>query len=136
MKFLVQCVFATSLFCAVAAVSYTTYTDASCATAVAATSAAPNPIVVGLNSCVKIAGTNPIEYQKIHACADPGKVAGALYSDSSCSTKQADSDFDYDVGKCIAIRGGTSQKLTCAPASSLSVAFLAVFASMLAVCMF
>ena len=134
MKFLVQGVFATSLFCAVAAVSYTTYTDVSCATAVAATSAAPNPTVVGLNSCVKIAGTN--NYQKINACADPGKVAGATYSDSSCSTKKADTDFSYDVGKCIATEGGGSQKLTCAPASSLSVAFLAVFASMLAVCVF
>jgi len=133
MKFLVQCVFATSLFCAVAAVSYTSYTDASCATAVAATTAAPNPEVVGLNSCVKVAGG---DYQKIHACADTGKVAGALYSDSSCSTKRADSDFEFDVGKCRQVVGGGSQKLTCAPASSLSVAFLAVFASMLAVCMF
>jgi hypothetical protein len=135
MKFLVQCVFATSLFCAVAAVSYTSYTDASCATAVAATTAAPNPEVVGLNSCVKIAGAAN-NFQKIHACADPGKVAGARYSDSSCSTKKADTDFDLDVGKCIPSEGGGSQKLTCAPASSLSVAFLAVFASMLAVCMF
>jgi hypothetical protein len=131
MKFLVQCVVAASLFCAVAAVTYTKYTDLLCATPVPGSS---NPETVGINKCVSISGQS--FYQKIHACATGGKVAGAQYTDSACSAKKPNTDFDYDVGKCMLIEGGGSQKITCDPASSLSVAFLAVFASVLAMCVF
>jgi hypothetical protein len=133
MKFLAQCVVVASLLCAVSAVTYTMYTDAACATPVTATSSNPNPEVVSINKCVTVIGSG--FYQKIHACATGGKAAGALYTDSGCSAKQAESDFEVDEGKCTP-RGSGSQKLTCDPASSLSVAFLAVFASVLAMFVF
>jgi hypothetical protein len=73
----------------------------------------------------------------INASKQKGENAGALYSDSGCSAKlPVDPDINVDVGKCIQIDVGEYQKLTCDPASSLSVAFLAVFASVLAMFVF
>jgi hypothetical protein len=134
MKFLAQCVFAVSLLCAVSAVTVTMYTDSACATPVASTSSDPNPEVVNINKCLIVTGQS--YYIKFSACATGGKAAGALYSDSGCSAKQAGSEFEFDEGKCTREGPGGSTKVTCDPASSLSLAFLAVFASVLAMFVF
>ena len=132
MKFPVVCAVVASLLCAVTAVTYTTYTDNTCSTPVTS-SGVDNPQVVSLNKCYK---TNSGDYQKFHSCAVGGKAAMALYTDDGCTSKKAGSDNEFEIGKCLELVDGKGRKFTCDPASSLSVAFLAVFAAILTVCVF
>jgi hypothetical protein len=73
-------------------------------------------------------------YQKISSCGT--KASSAQYTDSSCSNKVAGSDQEIEVGKCDLRSNQLYLKLTCDPASSLSVAFLAVVAAVLSLCLF
>jgi hypothetical protein len=126
MKFLVLCLVATSLLCAVSAVTYTFYSDSNCA------SPSGSPSVVAVDQCFKPSGSS--FYQKISSCGTKASIA--LYTDSSCSNKVEDSDQEIEVGKCHLRTNLQFLKLTCDPASSLSVAFLAVVAAVLSLCLF
>jgi hypothetical protein len=129
MKFLLLSAVAASLFFAAAAVTFTTYTDAACGTPHATSDSAPNPVVAKLNECTKYmtSGSSTI-YAKPTSCG--AKAAGATYSDDKCATKIQDIDSETD--KCLPQTGGSSLKVTCAPASSISIALFTVLAAMLA----
>lgn len=129
MKFLLLSAVAASLFFAAAAVTFTTYNDATCGTPLATSDIAPNPVVAKLNDCTKyLTSESSTTYAKPTSCG--AKAAGALYSDDKCATKVLDIDSETD--KCITQPGGKSLKVTCAPASSISIALFTVLAAMLA----
>ncbi len=125
MKFITYVAIAATLFAVAAAVTITEYTDAACKTAEAATTDAPNPIVLKMNECTKV---GPV-FGKASACATGGKYAGAMYSDDKCANQVA--AYTGDEGKCVAAAGGF-QLTTCASTSSVTMAFLAVAAAVLA----
>ena len=127
MKFITYVAIAATLFAVAAAVTSTTYTDTACKTAAAGTADAPNPLVLKLNECTKV-GTSG-GYGKASACATGGKYAGGFYSDDKCATLvQAQAG---DEGKCVTLGTG-SMMTTCASTSSVTMAFLAVAAAVLA----
>jgi hypothetical protein len=128
MKFLLLSAVAASLFFAAAAVTYTTYTDAACGTPRSTSDSAPNPVVANLNECTKYMTSPSTVYVKPASCG--AKAAGATYSDDKCANKLQDLDSETD--KCLPGTGGTSSKVTCAPASSISIAIFTVLAAMLA----
>ena len=125
MKFVVYVAVAASLFAIAAAVTRTTYSDAACKTAVPTAATAPNPFVFPLNTCTKYAEN---VYGKATACGG-GKVTSGAYSDDKCTTGSASTS---DTDKCVASQGGGSEMVTCASTSSVTVAFLAVAAAVLA----
>ncbi len=134
MKFAAFSVIAISILSVAVAVTTTFYSDATCTTAAAATAQTPNPFVTALNACTKYAsnGAGAI-YMKATACATGGKVISQAYTDDKC-TITTGSEATTDEGKCDA---GTSasRKTTCDPASSVTLASIAVAAAVLAFCM-
>jgi hypothetical protein len=124
MKFTTYVAIAATLVAVASAVTLTQYSDAACKTVVATTDAAPNPFVAKLTECTKY---GPL-YIKMAACAS-GKYAGALYSDDKCATPSE--ALVGDIDKCVAGGGGSSM-ITCASSSSVTMAFLAVAAAVLA----
>ena len=129
MKFLLLSAVAASLLVAAAAVTFTAYTDASCATPKISSDNEPNPVVAKLNECTKYmtSGSNTL-YVKTTSC--DSKAKGALYSDDKCTVKTQDLP-ESDTDKCLPL-GSASSKVICAPASSISIAIFAVLAAMLA----
>jgi hypothetical protein len=126
MKFVVYVAVAASLFAIAAAVTITQYTDTACKTAVTNSASSPNPFVASLNACTKYMDG---VYVKATACGG-GKVTSGTYSDDKCATVlQAVSTSDTD--KCMT-GGGGSNMVTCASTSSVTMAFLAVAAAVLA----
>ena len=130
MKFVVYGAVAASLFAIAAAVTITQYTDTACKTAVTNSASTPNPFVASLNTCTKYTcdGADCV-YVKATACGG-GKVTSGTYRDDKCVTVlQAVSTSDTD--KCKTEDGG-SNMVTCASTSSVTMAFLAVAAAVLA----
>ena len=111
--------------CAVTAVTQTSYSDKNCATAASPVPGFQNPWVIPLNACAKPTDTGYVKYT---SCISNGKYVGAGYSDAACSIKQADLSGDADF--CYSGASGSS-KVTCAPASSATVALAAVAAGTL-----
>lgn len=133
MKFTLLVAMVASLLVAAAAVTYTTYSDAACATIKASSDSSPNPVVAKLNECTKymtvtVLGTTTTIYAKPVSCDT--KAKGALYTDDKCTAKQGDLESDTD--KCLSGTGGSSLKVTCAPASSISIALFTVLAAAIA----
>lgn len=128
MKYFTLCTVAISLFCVATAVTLTAYSDATCGTVAQDTSGGTNPLVAPLNQCTKNSAT---QWVKFTSCSSNGKVAGSYYTDSGCNTKQQSSpDIAFDTDKCIPFLTA-SLKVTCAPASSATVALAAVAAAAL-----
>ena len=127
MKFVVYVALAASLFAIAAAVTLTDYTDTACKTVKATTTDQPNPFTANLNTCTKYGDRG---YLKIATCATGGKVAGLSYSDAAC-TQLVGGGIAGDEGKCV-VDGTTSSMVTCASTSSVTMAFLAVAAAVLA----
>ena len=126
MKFTTYVAIAATLFAVASAVTMTTYSDAACKTAVTGSAAMPNPFVANLNTCTKyIDGV----YIKATACGG-GKVTSGAYSDDKCATAASPADTS-DTDKCQP-GGGGSGMVTCASTSSVTMAFLAVAAAVLA----
>ncbi len=124
MKFAFFCVIVLGILSVALAVTMTTYSDAACTTV--STAANPIPVVVAnLNSCTKMSST---EYVKPSACITGGKVAGFSFADAACTG--TGTPFIADEGKCEA-----KVKITCDPASSVTLASIAVAAAVLAFCM-
>ena len=138
MKFFAVSVIAVCLFGAAAAVTFTIYTDGACTTALTSTSTLPNPIVATLNTCTKYITTPGLisvsTYVKATACATGNMVTGAIYGDEKCTESLKISDLTGAEGKCIPLAVG-SQKITCDPASSVTLASITVVAAVLAFCM-
>ena len=128
MKFVVYVALAASLFAIAAAVTSTDYSDSACKTAVPTAATAPNPFVFPLNTCAKYAENI---YGKATACGG-GKVTTGGYSDANCATALGPAAAAYDTDKCILAEGGKYRIYTCASTSSVTVAFLAVAAAVLA----
>ena len=126
MKFTTYVAIAATLFAVASAVTVTQYTDAACKTATATSDASPNPLVANLGTCTK-SGTG--SYVKFSACA-AGKYVGASYSDDKCATQ--DKTLNGDTDACKASGDGGSTMVTCASTSSVTMAFLAVAAAVLA----
>ena len=126
MKFTTYVAIAATLFAVASAVTRTVYTDAACKTVTASSDAAPNPFVANLNTCTKYSDTI---YVKATACGG-GKVTSRAYTDAQCATGQGP-ESTTDTDKCVA-GGGASQMITCASTSSVTMAFLAVAAAVLA----
>ena len=126
MKFTTYVAIAATLFAVASAVTMTTYSDAACKTAVVGSAAMPNPFVANLNTCTKYSDTI---YVKATACGG-GKVTSRAYTDATCATG-AGAESTSDTDKCVA-GGGASQMITCASTSSVTMAFLAVAAAVLA----
>ncbi len=125
MKFTTYVAIAATLVAVASAVTLTQYSDAACKTVVATSDASPNPFVAKLSECTKYGSQG---YVKMAACAS-GKYAGAMYSDDKCVTLKDALVGDSD--KCVA-GGGGSAMITCASTSSVTMAFLAVAAAVLA----
>jgi hypothetical protein len=126
MKFVVYVALAASLFAIAAAVTRTSYSDAACKTAVPSSATSPNPFVSTLNACTKyIDGV----YVKATACGG-GKVTSGTYSDDKCATVSSPASAS-DTDTCEP-GGGGSAMVTCASTSSVTMAFLAVAAAVLA----
>ncbi len=126
MKFVVYVAVAASLFAIAAAVTITDYTDTACKTAKATTTDEPTPFVATVNTCTKYGN---LGYVKWSACTTGGKYAGMAYSDEKCAS--AGGVLGGDEGKCRPNSGG-SAIITCASTSSVTMAFLAVAAAVLA----
>ncbi len=135
MKFAAFSVIAISILSVAAAVTVTFYSDAACATAVPTSTADPNPFVTALNACTKYM-TIPVVgsiYIKATACATGGKIVSQSYTDDKCTVKSG-AEQTTDEGKCNP-GNGASSKTTCDPASSVTLASIAVAAAVLAFCM-
>jgi hypothetical protein len=128
MKFTTYVAIAATLFAVASAVTLTQYTDAACKTVTATSDASPNPFVGNLATCTKY-GTSG--YVKMSACA-AGKYVGAMYSntDDKCAAA-AVMALTGDTDTCKVETGGSSM-VTCASTSSVTMAFLAVAAAVLA----
>ncbi len=125
MKFTTYVAIAASLFAVASAVTMTLYSDADCKTAKATSDAAPTPFVTKMGDCTKY-GTN---YVKAAGCTGTAYVA-AMYSEDKCVTP-----VDAMTGitdKCEAHGSGVYRIVTCASTSSVTMAFLAVAAAVLA----
>ena len=141
MKFFAISFVAICLFGAAAAVTMTFYTDAKCATPATSTTDSPNPIVGPLNGCTKLMtqsqlGVSVTIYVKPTACATGGKATVGMYIDDKCTTRAPNvpADIPNNEGTCDTTTSG-SQKVTCDPASSVTLASVAVAAAVLAFCM-
>ena len=128
MKFVVYVALAASLFAIAAAVTGTDYSDSACKTAIPTAATAPNPFVYTLNTCTKYAEGI---YAKATACGG-GKVTTGAYSDANCATVLGPAAAAFDTDKCIAGTGGGFRMFTCSSTSSVTMAFLAVAAAVLA----
>jgi hypothetical protein len=129
MKYLLLATVAISLFCVTTAVIQTYYKDTTCTsvdTVGPASGGVANPTLAPLNVCTKY--FNGASY-KFTSCTSNGKAAGTEYSDSACATKIA--DFNYDTDKCSSTTPESSNKITCSPASSATIALAAVAAAAL-----
>jgi hypothetical protein len=133
MKFATYVAIAATLFAVASAVTLTQYSDAACKTAVATSADSPNPFVAKLNECTKYGSLAGVSfYIKATTCA-AGKVTSARYGDSACAVKIPLSDDISDTDKCVANSvGGGSSMITCSSTSSVTMAFLAVAAAVLA----
>jgi hypothetical protein len=125
MKFVTYVAVAASLFAIAAAVQQTTYTDTACKTMTAATTAAPNPFSTNLGACTAYMGGSV----KMISCASGGAFVGASYSDAACAT--LDGAITGTADKCTPAGSG-SYLVTCSSTSSVTMAFLAVAAAVLA----
>jgi hypothetical protein len=126
MKFVVYVAVAASLFAIAAAVTVTYYTDTACKTVKATTTDDPNPFTAVLNTCTKQGAQG---YIKMVGCVTGGKVGGGMYTDDKCTALGG--AIVADEGKCMTGDGGSSM-VTCASTSSVTMAFLAVAAAVLA----
>ena len=141
MKFIAFSFIAIILFGVAAAITQTKYTDNKCTTPVATSAALANPFVATLNTCTKyMSVTSPVAmtiYLKATVCVTGGKVTGGMFSDDKCATKLE--DLAGDEGKCVmegpAGSAQTSMKITCDPASSVTLASIAVAAAVLVFCL-
>jgi hypothetical protein len=130
MKFITYVAIAATLFAVAAAVTTTIYSDSACKNAVPTTSALPNPFVANLNACTKFTTVGQVSiYVKATACGG-GKTTGQLYSDDKCATPQGDATIS-NTDKCES-SDGVYRMTTCASTSSVTMAFLAVAAAVLA----
>ena len=127
MKFVVYVAVAASLFAIAAAVTVTYYTDTACKTVRATSTDDPNPFVATLGTCTK-QGTQG--YAKMIGCVTGGKVGGGMYSDDKCASPT--DVIAVDEGKCLPMGTTASYLVTCASTSSVTMAFLAVAAAVLA----
>ncbi len=131
MKFTTYVAIAATLFAVASAVTITQYTDAACKTATATSTDSPNPFVANLNECAKYGSFGGVTiYVKATICA-AGKVTSARYGDSACAVKIPLSDDISDTDKCTPAGSGSSM-ITCSSTSSVTMAFLAVAAAVLA----
>ena len=130
MKFVVYVALAASLFAIAAAVTINQYTDTACKTLKATTTDDPNPFTATLNTCTKQGAKS---YVKMAGCITGGKIGGVGYAptDDKCALAPA-FVIVADEGKCTASQGGGSQMITCDSTSSVTMAFLAVAAAVLA----
>ncbi len=125
MKFVIYVAVAASLFAISAAVTITYYSDTACKTVLAGTTAVPNPFTTNLGACTAYAGA----FVKMISCASNGNYVGAAYSDAGCATLSEAIVGTAD--KCTAA-GAVSYMTTCSSTSSVTMAFLAVAAAVLA----
>jgi hypothetical protein len=131
MKFTTYVAIAATLFAVASAVTITQYTDAACKTAEASSTDMANPFVASLNACTKYGSVLGVTiYVKATVCA-AGKVTSARYTDSACAVKIPLSDDISDTDKCNP-QGVGSSMITCSSTSSVTMAFLAVAAAVLA----
>lgn len=131
MRFVALCAVAISLICVASAVTITQYNDASCGTPTATTAANPNPQQLISNTCTSVRGGD--YFIMVSSCTSKGQITYAYYSDAACAKKDEETDIIRPTDKCIVQgRSSTSSiKFTCDSASSVGLAFLAVFAAVL-----
>ncbi len=127
MKAIIICAIALSLLSVSLAVTVIAFSDGACASqAGAMVEGLTNPLVCNLNNCCTFTSGR---FVKMTDCST--SVTGGYYGDSTC-TGAKQSDLTATAGSCTPIGGMDtikSIKITCASASSGTIAIFAIAAA-------